>query len=309
MAILFSHNYHKSEENFAELKAAMPGVDLRNASGGIGNPEEIDYAIVRIPVPGSLHGLPNLKAIFTFSAGVDALVNDPELPDVPLVRNVEPSLTHGMVEYIVYQVLRFHRNFHLYEDLQREHQWKRLPMVETFERRIGIMGLGEMGKACAIALRQLNFAVSGWSNSPKDIAGVTSFAGQGQLGEFLKQTDILVCLLPLTDATRGILNAELFAQLPKGAILINAARGAHQVEQGIIEALDNGQLSAAAIDVFQQEPLSKDHPFWLHPKITLTPHIASITDFGNAAKLILKQIEEFENGGQLKNVVDKKRQY
>lgn len=308
MAILFSDNTYRGDTIYKALQAAMPQIDLRKYPD-TGNADEIDYAIIWYPAPGSLKGLSNLKAIFTVSAGVDAILTDQTLPDVPLVRSVNEGLTQGMVEHIVYNVLRFHRHHHIYDAQQREAIWKQLPQIRPQHRRIGIVGFGELGSACAEILLALKFPVAAWSRSPKDMTGVQSFAGLDTLPDFLAQTDILVNLLPLTHETSGILNKGLFAQLPKGAFLINAGRGKHMVEQDVLAALDSDQLSAAALDVFAPEPLLETSPFWLHPKVTLTPHIASITDFTAVAQSILKQIEAFEGGKDLKHIVDRGRQY
>lgn len=308
MAILFSDNSYKSDKFFSLLQENMPGVDLRKYPD-VGNVQDIDYAIMFRPLPGSLQNLPNLKLIFMTSAGVDAIMNDHTLPDVPIIRNTDPHLANGMCEYALYHVLHYHRFFDRYEKQQSQKLWKQYPQFDASQRHIGIMGMGEMAQPLIKALIALGFNVYGWSNSKKDIDGVNSFHGQEQLPEFLAHSHILINILPLTDVTRGILNKELFVKLPQGAIVINIARGAHLVEQDLVEALDKGHLSAATLDVFPTEPLPEDSPLWSHPKIKITPHIASLTEYKNVCTNILALIEKFEHGEEMQNVVCRERQY
>jgi glyoxylate/hydroxypyruvate reductase len=308
MTILFSDNSYRRDKVFALLQENMPGVDLRNYPD-IGNPEDIKYAIMFRPAPGSLQNLPNLKVIFMTSAGVDAIMHDDTLPDVPIVRNTDPHLAHGIREYVVYHVLHYHRFFDRYAQQQPTQTWKQYPQLDSFTRTIGIMGLGEMGLPAAQALMALGFKVRSWSQSEKHIDGIQSFYGRDQFKEFLSGSEMLVNILPLTDQTRGILNKDLFDHLPKGAVVINIGRGPHLNEQDLIEALDSDHLSAAALDVFPVEPLPENSPLWTHPKIKITPHIASLTNYPNVTRDILNTIESFERGEQLKNIVNRTRQY
>lgn len=272
--------------------------------------DDIDYALVWKPPAGLLARLPKLQVIFSLGAGVDALVADPTLPQVPLVRMVEEGLTEGMTEYVVLNVLRHHRQFDQYQGQQRRKQWHEvLPQKLAHERRVGVMGLGVLGADAAQALAALRFDVAGWSRSPKQVSGVACFAGFDRLGDFLARTEILVCLLPLTPETRGILDAEAFARLPQGAVVINAARGGHLVEADLLAALEGGRIAAATLDVFETEPLPEDHPFWSHPRVTVTPHVAAATHARSAAASVAAQIERFERGLPLEHVVDLGRGY
>jgi glyoxylate/hydroxypyruvate reductase len=278
------------------------------------NPAEIHYAAVWKPVPGELAAFPNLRVIFNLGAGVDALMADPNLPKLPLVRVAVGDLTGRMTEYVVLHVLMHHRQEPYLRASQREKRW-----APRFQRpanaiSVGIMGLGTLGSDAADVLRRLGFRVSGWSRSPKAVEGVACFHGEAQLEGFLQATDILVCLLPLTPDTRHILNRKLFAKLsrngPLGApVLINAGRGGLQNEADILACLDDGTLGAVSLDVFAAEPLPADSPFWTHPKVVLTPHNAADTDPDEISKYVARQIERFEAGGTLENVVDLARGY
>ena len=308
MAILFSDKTYRSEKIFGMLKKHMPEQDLRFWPD-TGSPEEIDYAIIWISEKGSLQNLPNLKAIFTVSAGVDGIIKDDTLPDVPLVRLVEPGLTDGMVEYALYHVLKYHRDQHIYDNQQKEKLWQQHHQRASWDRTIGIMGLGEMGQAIAHMLTAMKFNVLGWSRTPKVIEDVKSFVGPEGFDNFLSQTEILVNVLPLTPETKDILNKNLFNKLPRGACIINMGRGRHLIENDLIDALDTDHVAAASLDVFYPEPLPTDNSLWDHPKVTLTPHIASITDYKYASKYILEQIQNFESGRPLENIVDLKLGY
>ena len=187
--------------------------------------------------------------------------------------------------------------------------WELIEVPTAPSRKVGIMGLGELGGAAARALAALEFDVAGWSRGPKEIPGVECFHGDSGMDTFLARTEILICLLPLTAETEGILNTELFARLPMGASLINAARGGHQVEEDILAALDSGQLSEATLDVFHEEPLPADDPFWRHPRVTITPHNASLTDPDGAVRQVIENIHRFRRGEALPNIVDPKAGY
>jgi glyoxylate/hydroxypyruvate reductase len=278
------------------------------------DPAEIHYAAVWKPVPGELAAFPNLRVIFNLGAGVDALMADASLPKVPLVRVAVSDLTDRMTEYVVLHVLMHHRQELYLRDSQREKRWAPKFQWPANAISVGIMGLGTLGASAAKALGYLGFRVSGWSRSARRIDGVACFHGQAQLEPFLQRSDILVCLLPLTPDTRHILNRGLFAKLnrnsPMGApILINAGRGGLQAEADILQCLDDGTLGAASLDVYATEPLPADSPFWTHPKVVLTPHNAADTDPDEISKYVARQIEHFEAGGQLENVVDLTRGY
>jgi glyoxylate/hydroxypyruvate reductase A len=278
------------------------------------DPSEVHYAAVWKPGPGELAGFPNLRVIFNLGAGVDALMADSSLPKVPLVRVAVADLTDRMAEYVVLHVLMHHRQEPYLRACQRERRWQPKFQWPASAISVGIMGLGTLGANAAEVLARIGFRVVGWSGSPKQIDGIACFHGKAQLDAFLQRTDILVCLLPLTPDTRHILNRRLFAKLnrnsPLGApVLINAGRGRLQHEADILACLDDGTLGGASLDVFADEPLPVDSPFWTHPKIVLTPHNAADTDPDEISKYVARQIERFEAGARLENVVDPARGY
>lgn len=271
----------------------------------------IDYAATFRPRPGLLKTLTNVKVVFSLGAGVDGIVADPDYPrHIPLVRFVDHTLARDLAQYVVMHVLIHHRGQRAFGAAQSRREWHQHPQVVAAEnRRVGILGLGEIGALTAERLRDLDFPVTGWSRRRKAVTGVVSLAGMNELPQFLAGSDVLVCLLPLTDETRGILNARTFAQLPRGAFVINAARGGHLIEEDLIAAIDAGQLSGATLDVFQTEPLPESSPLWTHPKITVTPHVAAITDPKAAAASIAAGIAADRRGDVLENVVDLPRGY
>ncbi len=278
------------------------------------DPAEIHYAAVWKPAAGELAAFPNLRVIFNLGAGVDALMADSTLPKVPLVRVAVGDLTDRMTEYVVLHVLMHHRQELYLRDSQREKRWAPKFQWPASAISVGIMGLGTLGLNAAGVLARLGFRVSGWSNSPKQVEGIECFHGKAQLDAFLQRTDILVCLLPLTPDTRHILDRRLFEKLnrdsPMGApVLINAGRGGLQDEADILRCLDDGTLGAVSLDVFAGEPLPADCAFWTHPKVVLTPHNAADTDADEISKYVARQIERFEAGGRLENVVDPARGY
>src|SRR5712672_13253 len=278
------------------------------------DPKDVHYAAVWKPVPGELAAFPSLKVIFNLGAGVDAVMADQSLPNVPLVRVAVGDLTGRMTEYVVQHVLMHHRQELYLRQSQRDKRWRPKYQWSANAISVGIMGLGTLGANAAEVLRRLGFRVAGWSRGPRQIDGVECFHGAGQLDAFLRQTDILVCLLPLTPNTRHILNRDLLAKLnrssPLGApVLINAGRGGLQDEADILACLDDGTLGAASLDVYETEPLSPNSPFWIHPKVVLTPHNAADTDPDEISKYVARQIERFEAGGALDNVVDRRRGY
>jgi glyoxylate/hydroxypyruvate reductase A len=278
-------------------------------------PAEIHYAAVWKPVPGELASFfTNLKVIFNLGAGVDALMADRTLPDVPLVRVAVDDLTGRMTEYVVLHVLLHHRQELYLRDSQRVKRWAPKFQWPASAISVGIMGLGTLGTDAAQVLRRIGFQVLGWSRTPRQVDGVDCFRGREQIEPFLARTDMLVCLLPLTPDTRGVLNRAVFERLnrtsPLGApVLINAGRGGLQNEADILACLDDGTLGAVSLDVFMQEPLPPDSPFWTHPNVVLTPHNAADTDPDAISRYVAAQIARFEAGGALDNVVDRKRGY
>lgn len=266
----------------------------------------IDYALVWNPELGLLAKLTNVKAIFNLGAGVDALLQDATLPKhVPIVRLVDPRLTSGMMEYIVHWVLHFHRDIPTYARQQKMADWTPHENADTAKRAIGILGLGELGQAAAHALLMLGFdSIAGWSRTHKELPGISSFARADELDAFLSRTEILVSLLPNTQATQGILNKDTLAKLPKGAFIINGGRGSAVIDADLIEALSSGHIQGAALDVFNDEPLRADHPYWAMDNVFITPHVASLTTPDSATQLIAEGIEALEDGHTPSNVVD-----
>lgn len=292
-----------------ELKRSIPELDIQ-IWPEVSNPEKIDAVLTWKPPLGVMNKFPNLKAIISFGVGVEQILRDPSIPEnVPIVRIVEPGLTSRMTEYILLAVLRFHRQAFAYQRLQQERSWQPLPLPETNTCKIGILGMGILGKDAAAKLSYLGFPVRGWSRTPKNIDGIECFHGREQLKSCLSECKILVCLLPLTPETKGILNHETFSALPKGSYLINLARGQHLVEKDLLTALDSGQLSGACLDVFDKEPLPANHPFWLHSQITITPHVATQTDSEYWTKSIVETINDVRAGVTLKNVVNRQQGY
>jgi glyoxylate/hydroxypyruvate reductase A len=309
MALLFIARGIKADAWVKRLKALDPQLDIRGWPQ-VGNSDEIVFALSWDHPPGELKKYENLKCIASLGAGVDHILGDPNLPEgVPVTRILEPSLAQSMSEYVVLSVLNHCRQFDLYRIDQIHNQWQpRKPLLAT-DLCIGIMGLGNLGADAAKKLAQLGFQVIGWSRTPKKILGVQSFAGDGALNDFLSQTNVLVCLLPLTPNTKGILNGKTFEKLPAGTYLINVARGEHLVEQDLLDALETGQISGACLDVFQTEPLPENHPFWNHPKIIVTPHISSLTYPQAVAPQVVENYHRVKSEKPLLNLVDMERGY
>lgn len=309
MALLFKSDIDRGDSWRRVLLELEPGLDLREWPE-IGDPNDIEYALVWKPPKGELKTYPNLKAIFSLGAGIDHLASDPELPKgVPVVRMVEPGLTAGMTEFVLMSVIYHHRFMLDYAAQAREHVWREIDQVPAWERRVGIMGLGVLGGDAAEKLVGLRFDVAGWSGSPKDLPGVTSFHGADGFLPFLNRSDILVCLLPLTPETTDILDARAFAALPKGAALISVGRGPQVVEDDLLAALATGHLDGATLDVFRDEPLPADSPFWDHPRVVVVPHVASMTIARGACEFVIDNIRRFEAGQPLRHVVDLDKGY
>jgi glyoxylate/hydroxypyruvate reductase len=302
------------------LRRLMPGRTVLTTDGqGLFEGDdaalaEVRYALVWKPRPEVLERLPQLEVIFSLGAGVDHILGLPQLPDVPVVRIVDPDLTGRMVEYVVWQVLHHHRRGPEYARQQSERQWRERRQPAAHEVTIGIMGLGVLGQAAAVALGRLGFRLAGWSRSEKQLPDMACFHGTEGLAPFLGQTDILVALLPLTPETSGILNYKLFAQMKRegplgGPVVINAGRGGSQVEADIVAALEDGKLKGASLDVFETEPLPPDSPLWSRPEVVITPHNAAVSDPEALTRQIAGQIAAYERGAPLKNLVDTARGY
>lgn len=311
MNLMFVSNEDRADQWRDNLKRELPDLNFYVwPEDQDVDKSSIDYVLVWKPANGVIKQFPNLKAILSLGAGIDGITCDPELPeDKPIVRLVDNSLSQGMTQFAVYWAIHFHRDLDKYLNFEKQKNWTQLPQVDAAHRRVGILGLGELGQAVGKALVDLQFDVAGWARSPKSIDGITSYHGQQGLSDFLKETEILICLLPLTSETEGILNADLFAQLPKGAVLINLARGRHLVEDDLVAALASDQISAAVLDVFHTEPLPASHPFWEHPKITVTPHIAALTFPHSGARYVADNIRRIERGETPLNLIDLKKGY
>lgn len=305
MAILLSTKTSAMEAWRDALLAVDPGLDIRLFPAA-GDPADIEAAVVWTSHDmAELRRYPNLRLIVSMGAGVDHLMRPPgPPPGIPVARLVDERLTQGMTEWVLLNVLRFHRQDAEYRAQQAARIWDELPAPDTALRRIGILGLGALGGNAARRLLALGFPVMGWSRRPKDFPGVETFHGEDGLAAMLGRSDILICLLPLTPDTRGVLNARTLGLLPRGAFLLNAARGGHVVQDNLLAALDEGQVAAAALDVFEPEPLPADHPFWSHPQVVLTPHAASITIPRSAAPQVVENIHRARAGLAPINQVD-----
>jgi glyoxylate/hydroxypyruvate reductase len=281
----------------------LPDLELRIWPDA-GEAADIEYLAFMAPDFDVLPPFPNLKAMFSRSAGVEAFVDHPKLPKVPLGKMEPPGGDPMMTEYVVMHVLRFHRDMPGYQIAQANREWRRTRIVRPEERRVGFLGYGMMAKAPALVLQSLGFPVSAWVRSPWDNEEVPIFHGRGQLEPFLNQTDIAVCLLPLTRETEGIFCSRTFAMMPRGAMLINVGRGKHVVYDDLIRALDSGQLSYAALDALWPEPLPPDSPLWRHPKITVMPHVARRPTVAQLVTEIAANIRSLETGGPLLQQID-----
>jgi len=308
--IINSGGPHAIDEWRAQFRAFAPELEVVGWHEDA-DPASIDYALVWAPDAGRLATFQNLKLIISAGAGVDHILADPALPrHLPIARMVTARTQTEMAEYVLTSALMITRNVKTIVDNQSRSHWEIFDSLRVAaDVRVGIMGLGHLGIASAQLLSRVGFPVSGWSRGASTLAGMPSYAGQEQFGDFLAHTDLLVCLLPATDATRGILNRATLSQLPKGASLINAGRGSHMVTQDILDALDSGHLDQAVLDVFEQEPLPKDSPLWTHPSITITPHCAAIPDRKERARHTALLIAANERGEPLPNIYDAQRGY
>ncbi|RXH38881.1 2-hydroxyacid dehydrogenase [Bradyrhizobium zhanjiangense] len=308
MTVLYKANMVRGAEWARFFAERAPDLPFRLWSD-IGNPADIRYLVAWVPPEDIATRFPNLELVFSVGAGVDQF-DATKLPaHIPLVRMLEPGIAETMVEYVTMAVLGLHRDLLHFINQQKEQVWREIRITPAKRRRVGVMGLGQLGQAVLDRLKVFGFPLLGWNRSPREIEGVTCYAGAGSLPDFLSQTDILVCLLPLTDETRSILNADLFARLPRGASLVNVGRGAHLVEADFLAALDSGALSGAVLDVAEPEPLPAGHPFWSHPRILLTPHNASMTTPDTAVDFVLDVIARHRRGEDLPGLVDRSRGY
>ncbi len=297
----------------AAVGAIAPGRPVR-IWPDLPDPGGVAYVLAWNPPAAALRGLPNLKAIFSLGAGVEHIMFLPGLPDVPVVRIVSRNLTQRMTEWVALQVLLHHRRQRAYDRQQRARIWKELPQPAATDVRVGVMGLGVLGSDAATALKGLGFLVAGWTRRPRASADIETFSGAAGLDLFLARTDILVCLLPLTNETRGILSMELFQRLARdgplgGPVLINAGRGGLQVEPDVVAAVRDHVLIGASLDVFASEPLDPSSPLWAMDNVVITPHCAAWSDPAELSRQILDQIAAVEAGRPLRNVVDRSAAY
>lgn len=310
MPIAIIHPSGNAQAWIKNLQAIDPTLEIQ-AWPDIDYTKSFETVIAWKQSPGELARIQGLRCVASLGAGVEHILFDPTLPpDVLVTRIVDQGLAREMTEYICMMTLIQKRHFLKQQQYQREKRWvKDVDEKKDFEARVGILGLGELGRDAARALVALGIPVSGWSQTRKDLPGVKSFAGEKEFESFLKDCTILVCLLPLTPNTENILCRRTFEFLPEGAFVINVGRGNHLVDADLIEALESGHLSGACLDVFREEPLPSEHPFWSHPKITVTCHVSSITNPGNVARQIVDNHRRLLRNENLLNTVDRKRGY
>lgn len=304
MQVLVDFPWENARDWLSELKRQAAHHHLHEWPA-IGDAGSIEVAVVWTPDADLFAGLDNLKAIIVPGAGVDQLWRHADrLPEVPIARLADPVMATRMAEYVLAMVLDHHRGLARYRQQQTERSWQRHFHRDPGDIRVGIMGLGVMGAAAARHVAMIGYDVWGWSRRPKAIDGIQTVAGDAALPALLERTDILVCLLPLTASTRGLLNAETFSRLPEGALVINAARGGHLIIPDLLAALDDGRLGGAVLDVFEDEPLAADSPLWAHPKITITPHVASLSNPVTGVRQIVRALDALDSGQLPSHVVD-----
>jgi glyoxylate/hydroxypyruvate reductase A len=308
MSILYRSDAPRAAAWARYFAQHAPDLDFR-VWPNAGNLHEIEYLIAWQAPAELLASLPRLKVLFSSGAGIDHVDFTAVPAHIPIVRMVEPGIINGMVEYVSLAVLALHRDFFDYVAAKTARTWNALEVPPASARTIGVMGMGVLGLAVLERLASYGFRLRGWNRSLRQLKGVESFAGDDQLQSFLESCDVLICLLPLTPATKGILDRKLFAALPSGAALINVGRGPHLVDADLVEALDSGRLSRAILDVTDPEPLPAEHPFWTHPRVFLTPHVASMTQPETAAPILLENLRRHQRDEPLLNVVDRSRGY
>lgn len=309
MTLLIATPTLKPDAWVRALRRELPDLDIR-VWPDCGDPGEISFILAWETPAGFFSPFSNLRCIASLGAGVDHLLADPQLPaSVPVTRVIDPSMSQSMSEYVILHVLRFCRHSDHYGRAAARGEWRPRIPAKAAEMTVGIMGLGKLGGDAAQKLNLLGFPVIGWRRTPVTAAGVETFSGDGALSEFLARSRILVCMLPLTPRTQGILNATCFAQLPKGAYVINVARGAHLVEDDLLDALESGGLAGACLDVFQNEPLPAANPLWRHPRVTVTPHIASLTNPREVVPQIVANYRRVAAGEEPRQRVDVQRGY
>ncbi len=291
------------------LEAELGPLDFRRLDS-LGDKDDVEIALAWKPPSGLLASFPNLRLIVSLGMGVDHLLVDDRLPaGVPIVRIMDDGLVGQMSEYAIFWALRHHRDIDKYAASQRARQWKVEEFVDTIHRRIGILGLGTIGQDTAAKIAALGFPTAGWSRTAKSLPGIKTFHGPDGFARLLAESDILIDVLPLTRDTRGLLDAKAFATLPKGAYFINMARGGHVVDEALLAALNSNHLSGAVLDVFNEEPLPAKHPYWTHPKVHVTPHIAGATNPRTASPGVIENIRRLRDGRELIHRIDPKAGY
>lgn len=309
VVVLVTPRAEQAEEWRTGLERLLGDIEFR-VYPEIGDPADIEVALAWKAPSGALAQFPNLRLICSLGMGVDHILGDPLLPaGVPIARLVDGNMVDQMSEYVLYGVLHFHRHFDIYGRFQRDKRWEELPLPHTSRRRIGIMGVGEIGSDSARKLAALGFPVRGWSRTPRAISGVTSFSGGDELPAFLQETDILVTVLPLTADTQGIINARTLNLLPPGSHFINVARGGLVVEGDLLAALDSRHVAGALLDVTTTEPLPPSSALWSHPNVLITPHIAGLTNPETAVYPIADNIRRLLAGQPVLHLVDRIRGY
>jgi glyoxylate/hydroxypyruvate reductase len=303
--------YNQGEDNaywLAGLRAAMPQAEFRLWLPG--DDAHADYALVWNAPTEMLAGRTGLKAIFNLAAGVNKLLEVGDtLPDVPIIRLEDAGMAVQVAEYATHAVLRYFRRFDEYDQQARQHEWKFLSSNNKRDFAVGIMGLGAIGSRIAQTMQHFGFPVRGWSRSRKTLPGVQCFAGRDNLNDFLEDLRVLICVLPLTHETENILRLETFGKLAFGSYLINIGRGRHLVEPDLISALDSGHIAAATLDVFRNEPLPPNHPFWEHPRVTITPHMAAETLRDDTIRQVVEKLGAFDRGEPISGLVNRSTGY
>jgi glyoxylate/hydroxypyruvate reductase A len=307
MALLILMPSRDSTELVAGLARADAGLELC-VWPDLGRPESVEMVVAWNHPQGVLQQLPRLELVISYGAGVDHMLQDPTLPaGVALARIVDPQLVTDMVEYAVGAVIAWRRGWAGYAELQARAVWNPQPYAST--STVLVLGMGQLGSAVAGALAGLGQRVYGWSRSPSEVDGVTSVTGDNGLAAALPEADVVICLLPLTPETDRLIDHRLLARMRPGSLLLNLGRGRHVVEADLLAGLERGRPGAAWLDVFSEEPLPADHPFWRHPQITMTPHVASLTDPAAAARLIIAELRRLRRGEPPLHPVDRKRGY
>lgn len=307
-ALVFYSRVDNAQAWQAALAAELPDLDVR-IDPAVGDPADIRYALAWAPPAGFFARFPNLELVINLGAGVDALMKRDDLVPVRFARLNDPGMEAMMASYVVFAVTRYARDIHIFERAKRRGEWEYVHPRPLFEIKVGVLGLGELGAAAAKALANMGFSVTGWSRSPKDIPGVTARTGREGLERLLGESEIVVCLVPLTPQTHHLLGARELALMPPGAKLVNVSRGALVDEAALVEALRSGQLAEATLDVFETEPLPEGHPLWALDNVLITPHVASITVPALAARDVAESIRRVRRGLAPLHEVDPRRGY